>query len=145
MDNRLGQYERTQTMGQSPLDLILKVYDGACAAYKAAEQAYRDEDFDAGFEQMERVRKFVTHLYTTLDQEKGGEVAENLAKLYAYLINQIDVIEGTKDLTALQSCMKVLSNIREGWRGVKEQSGSQSRQPEAVAAESVTNEFSTIG
>jgi flagellar protein FliS len=132
-------------MGQSQLDLVLKVYDGACAAYEAAEQAYRNEDFDAGYEQMERVRRFVTHLYTTLDHEKGGEVAENLAKVYAYLINQIDVIEGTKDLTAIESSLKCLSNIREGWRGVKEQAGTNAEQLELVEAGSSTGEFTTTG
>ena len=121
MDGKLKEYQRTETLGKSQLDLILQVYDGAIAAYSAAKEAYEQNEYDVGYDHMERARRFITHLYTTLDPEKGGEVAENLAKLYAFVITQTDVAESTKNLSVIESSIEVLTNLRDGWRQLKSQ------------------------
>ena len=122
MNNKIGTYRRIDTMGKSQLDLILQVYDGAIAAYDSARERYQKQDFQGGYEQLERAKRFLTHLYTTLDLENGGEVGENLGKLYAFLINQTDLVVATKDITVLTSNIKVLNNLREGWAGIRGQS-----------------------
>jgi flagellar protein FliS len=145
MERKLKQYQRAQIMGESPLDLILTVYDGAISAYRAAEAAYRAEDHEAGYQQMERARKFVTHLYTTLDHENGGEVADHLARLYAFLISSIDQIEATKDITKIASCLRVISNLRDGWQGIKDQKDEHTDEEPASAVEATAGSFATSG
>jgi flagellar protein FliS len=91
MDDKLAAYRKADTLSKSQIDLILQVYDGAIAALKAAAVSYRNGDMQAGYEQLQRAKRFVTHLYTTLDPEAGGTVAENLGKLYAFVINQTNI------------------------------------------------------
>lgn len=119
MDGRLNQYRTTTTLGKTQLDLILQVYDGAIAAFRSAADSYRAEKLQAGYEQLERARKFLVHLYTTLDHEQGGDVADNLARLYTYVISQIDSAQATKDLTLIESNIKILDNLRDGWKQLK--------------------------
>jgi len=146
MDNRLGTYRRIDTMGKSPLDLILKVYDGAIAAYDSARECYKNEDFQGGYDQLERARRFVTHLYTTLDLEKGGEIAENLVKLYAFLISQTDLAIATKDITVLTSNVKMLRNLREAWAGIKDNSPDDRSEPDrGTEPEKQGGEFTVSG
>lgn len=121
MNDNVAAYRKTGTLGNSQLDLIIQVYDGAISNMNAAAQAYRNEDDSAGRESLEKAKKFVTHLYTTLDSEKGGDIAEQLGKMYAFVINEINVIEGTKDLQKIDDNMTVLKNLRLGWVGLKEQ------------------------
>ena len=106
-------------MGKSQIELILQVYDGAIAAYKAASECYQNSDFEGGFTQLEKAKRFLTHLYTTLDEESGGEISENLAKLYAFMISQTDLTIATKDLTVIRGNLKILNNLRAGWAGIK--------------------------
>jgi flagellar protein FliS len=121
MNYDLKAYESTSTLGLSQIDLILKVYDGAITAFKEASQLYSKNDLNAGYEKMEHAKKFITHLYTTLDPEKGGEVAERLGKIYAFVLNQTDVAQATKDLKIIDDNISVLDNLRQGWQGLKDQ------------------------
>jgi flagellar protein FliS len=121
MNDQLTAYKKTEILGKSQLDLIIQVYEGAIEAFKAARHAYEEEDNGTGHEQLERARRFVVHLYTTLDMEKGGEIADRLGRLYAFVINQTDMIEATKDLVGIDDNISILDNLRLGWLGLKEQ------------------------
>ncbi len=146
MDDKLGAYRTTDTMGKSQLDLVLQVYDGAARAFNTAKEHYSNEDPQAGFEEMEKAKRFVTHLYTTLNFDDGGEVAENLGKLYTFILNESNVIQGTKNLDQIDAIMKVLGNIREGWAGLKEQVQTESAVPsEQSTAPAPTGSFAISG
>jgi flagellar protein FliS len=120
MDGKISEYKTTDTLGKSQLDLIIKVYDGAIASYKETAEHIRAENTAGVHESLEKARRFVTHLYATLDPEKGGEVAENLGKLYAYVINLTNIVDATKDLSQIDDIITVLNNVRLGWVGLKE-------------------------
>lgn len=119
MDGRIKAYQTTDTLGKTQVELIIQVYDGAISSYKKAIEYYTHEEFQDGFEQLERSKKFLTHLYTTLDLKKGGEVAASLGKLYAFIINQTQMAESTKEIALLQSNIEILDNLRSGWQGVQ--------------------------
>ncbi len=120
MDGKLNTYQQVETSTKTQLDLILKVYDGAINSFKDASEHYKKEEFNEGYEQLEKSRKFLTHLYTTLDMDKGGEVAQNLGQMYVYIINQINVAEATKDLKIIDDNISMLNNIRSGWKDLKD-------------------------
>lgn len=134
MDRRLNTYRTAETEGKSQLDLVIQVYDGAIAAFKSAAEHYREKENDRGYEQLERARRFVTHLYTTLDAEKGGDISEQLARLYAYVINNVNVLEATKDLDFIDDNVTILSNLRDGWIGLREQNGQRPAPPQPETA-----------
>ncbi len=135
MSNNVNAYQKSEILGKSQLDLILMVYDGAVAAYKAASTAYSNRDNKKGHEELEKAKRFVTHLYTTLDSEKGGEIADQLGKLYAFVINQTNVIDATKDLKLIDDNINVLNNLRQGWLGLKQQQASQEDRGERTSEE----------
>ena len=124
MPNKLKEYQRADTMGKSHLDLLIQVYDGAISSFKSARQAYHEQENQQGYDHLEKGRRFLTHLYTTLDYDQGGEIAENLGKLYTFLISQVEIIQATKDVSKLQNSIKVLENLKAGWAGLKEVSGN---------------------
>ena len=63
----------------------------------------------------------IASLHTKLNPEAGGEIAENLGKLYAFIINQTNVAEATKDLSVIDDNISILDNVRLGWLELKEQ------------------------
>ena len=142
MDGTLATYRAVDTHGKSQLELILQVYDGALAAYREAARFYQKQDFNAGYESLEKAKRFVVHLYTTLDPEKGGQIAEQLSKLYAYVVNQTNVVEATKDLSQIDDIISVVENLRLGWSGLKELETSPDQKPSQEAA-APRREFST--
>ena len=121
MNGSLKSYETVDTLGKSQVELVIKVYDGAIAAYRAAAECYRKEEYQTGYDHLEKAKTFVVHLYTTLDNEQGGVIADNLGKLYSFIVNQTNVIEATKDLSDIDDIINVLTNLRAGWSELKQQ------------------------
>lgn len=145
MDTSVSSYRTIDTHGKSQLDLVLQVYDGAIAAYYRAGEHFEGQQFTEGREQMERAKRFVVHLYTTLNPEEGGEIAENLGKIYAYVVQETDVATATKDTGKIDDIISVLDNLRQGWRGLKEQemSGSTPTEPTSKNEAQPVGGFST--
>ncbi|MFQ5607309.1 MAG: flagellar export chaperone FliS [Candidatus Zixiibacteriota bacterium] len=119
IERGIGSYRKLDTLGKSPLELLLMVYGGAAQALKEAEEAFSADDRETGRRQLERARKFITHLYTTLDNEKGGEVAENLGKLYVFIIEQLQVAQATGKTAIISDLREIIENMRAGWTGIR--------------------------
>lgn len=138
MNEQIKSYRQVDTVGKSQIDLIIQVYSGAIQSLTAGREHYGADEFDAGYLQVEKSRKFLTHLYTTLDFEQGGEVARNLGKLYAFCMNELDVIEATKDISRIDSCIKVLGTLKQGWEQIRQDSRAVKAAPtEAASMESL--------
>ncbi len=68
-----------------------------------------------------RLRPLIASLHTKLNPEAGGEIAEDLGKLYAFIINQTNMAEATKDLSVIDDNISILDNVRLGWLEFKQQ------------------------
>jgi flagellar protein FliS len=122
MKNKLEAYRHADTMGKSPLDLILMVYDGAIKALKTASDHYVRKEEQAGYDEIQIAKRMVTHLYTTLDREEGGQVAEQLGKMYTWVISQLYIVEATRNVDQIGKIVEVMGNLRTGWDTLKTQS-----------------------
>jgi len=134
MKEKIRNYQLVATLGKSAPELIVKVYDGAIGNLEQASEYYGREDFQRGYEKMETARKFIVHLYTTLDLEKGGEIAAKLSQLYAFIVEKIDIVQATKDISAIRNSIEILSNIREGWVQLAKNLKNKTESAEETAA-----------
>ncbi len=137
MDGKVAAYQQSNILGKSPLDLVIQVYDGAIGSLERTAEAIRADDNTLVHEQLEKSRKFLTHLYTTLDMEKGGEIAVHLSRLYAFVISQTHVIEATKELQLIDDNVNILKNLRSGWVSLKQSRTTGSKTAEQSAAAGV--------
>jgi flagellar protein FliS len=121
MDSTTTAYQKSDIGGMAPLDLVIKVYDGAIASYRDALRSYQAGENEAGHDHLEKAKKFVTHLYTTLDEENGGDIAANLGKLYSFVINETNVLAATKEPKKFDDVVGILDNLRQGWLDLRQQ------------------------
>ena len=125
MNTKTQAYQTANILGKSQLDLVIQVYDGIIKAFSEARSAFDKKQNDKAYEQLEKAKKFLTHLYTTLNTEQGGDIAERLGEMYAYVINQINVIEAVKDPAQIDDNMTIINNLRMGWVDLKKQLAEQ--------------------
>ena len=128
MSNNVNEYKKTNTLGKSQIDLIIQVYDNAILNFQKTKDYYSKEEFENGHKYIDKAKTILTHLYTTLDMDKGGDIATQLSKLYAFIINQINIIEATKDIGQIDDIITIMENLRKGWTGLKEQQAQQKPQ-----------------
>jgi len=119
MKSRCELYQTINTMGLSQLDLILKVYTGAIAYLRQAQAEFAVARMIEGTSACDKARTCVVHLYTTLNMDKGGEIARHLGRLYAFIIEQIDLAAASASRERIDEVIGLLNTVKEAWDGLK--------------------------
>jgi flagellar protein FliS len=143
MNNALANYQKNQVAGMSQKDMIVLLYSGAIKFLDQASEEL-DKDNTEGFaDKVERVHRIVYHLYTTLDFDEGGEIAEKLGSLYSFVIGQIYILNSTRNPGIINDLREILSNLKEGWQSLgnagPEQSDASKQAESNVAKEKVVS------
>lgn len=60
----------------------------------------------------------VNGLRSSLDKEKGGEIAQNLDDLYEYMIHCLSEANINKDISKLEEVSRLLLEVKGGWDGI---------------------------
>jgi flagellar secretion chaperone FliS len=118
MDKKVISYQKAQLEGMSQRDLIVMCYKGTVKYLNDARQRFESGDGEGFSDQIEKAHRVIFHLYTTLDMQQGGEIAQKLADIYAYLINQIYLLNATKNLDIANGIIKIMNTLKEGWEGI---------------------------
>jgi flagellar protein FliS len=97
------------------------LYDGAIRFLNSAIKELNDNnDITAKANLIEKTVKILEYLQSCLDNEKGGEIADNLGRLYDYMSITLTRANLKNDIRKMEEVLKLLSTIREGWNGMCE-------------------------
>jgi flagellar secretion chaperone FliS len=109
-------YQAQATTTASPAQLVLMLYDGALTQIARADEALgEDGDAEAAHQALSKAQTIVTELAVTLDHERGGEVAANLASLYEYCTHLLVEANISKSPAGLGDAANVLRGLRDAW------------------------------
>jgi flagellar secretion chaperone FliS len=59
--------------------------------------------------------RLIGQLYATLDMEKGGKIAENLALLYDYMLRRLTLANAVNDAGIVVEVSGLVNTIKIGW------------------------------
>ncbi|MWP61890.1 flagellar export chaperone FliS [Gilliamella sp. Pas-s25] len=109
----------TRVNQASPHQLIVLLFDGALNAIKLASLYIQKGNIVGKGNAISKAINIVDNgLKSCLDLEKGGEIAENLDRLYQYISQQLVLANLHNDKEKLQTCFDLLNNIAESWREI---------------------------
>jgi flagellar protein FliS len=111
-----ARYRTTQIQASSPLERVVLLYDGAIRFIDAARAAIERKDIGARRIALGRAIAIVGELTSTLDMERGGEVAKSLDALYAFVSRRLLDAARQQQVAPLDDCRRILDTLREGWR-----------------------------
>jgi len=57
--------------------------------------------------------------------EEGGEVAENLSRLYDFCVHSLNKANTDNSVEALEAVNKVINEVKAGWEGISSERGSK--------------------
>ena len=109
------------------------LYDGAIGFMKQALAELGQNNLAAKVRLVEKVSKIIEYLQSCLDAEKGGEIAENLNRLYEYMMVRLTEANLHNDVAKMEEIIKLLGTVREGWAGICEAVRKTDVQEPAVA------------
>ena len=99
-------------------ELIVLLYSGALQFINRGRDLMLKKDIPGTFENLNKARNIFIHLLSTLNLEKGGEVAQKLSGLYAYFIEKITVANMTKEIGELDDIVPLIAKIKKSWENI---------------------------
>jgi flagellar protein FliS len=113
-----AQYQRTAVECGTPLELVVKLYDGAIANLDKARTGASTGNMLLRKEGLSKAMAIVSHLQSTLNMTAGGEISAKLDSLYTYVIGRLVEANTKKDPRALDEVHRLLSTLRDGWKQI---------------------------
>ena len=117
--NALSQYQQVRAEsaieGASPSELVGMLFQGALEKLAIAKGHMLRQEIAPKGEQLSRVISIIEGLRATLNLEAGGEIAQNLNRLYEYMARRL--LEGNmrNDPSALDEVGRLLGEIKGAW------------------------------
>ena len=105
----------------TPHKLVEMLFKGAKDALAQAMGAIERKDFEGKSKKISKATEIILNLQTYLDQEKGGEIAENLNELYTYMAKVLIDANRTNDLEKLREISGLLDTVADGWTSMSEE------------------------
>jgi len=121
--NPYSKYKTMEVTTTDPLKLVVLLYDGAISALKRAKEHIGRKDYMSKYKELMKAHDIVFELMACLDKEKGGDVAENLNSLYAYMLSRIMEANNSLDFEILDEIIGLLDNLNESWKELAKRRG----------------------
>jgi flagellar protein FliS len=110
-----NQYLEMKIQTATPEALVAMLYEGAIRFLNQAQNALAAKDWHKAHGNIVRAQNIVSELSVTLDKQKGGEIADNLARIYSYINDRLIEANIKKDAAKIGECIQILSNLNDAW------------------------------
>ena len=109
----------TDVENANPHRLIQLLLDGAVEKINKAKYFMSNKMIAEKGEYISWSISIIGGLQASLDKEKGGEIAENLDRLYDFCSYHLALANMENSTSKLDDVLNVMNQIREGWAGIK--------------------------
>jgi len=122
-------YREATVRGASPVELTIRLYEQTIEDLRQAAIAIEQNDIERRSNCIKHALLVVGHLQSSLDFEKGGEVAENLNRFYDVLRGRLLAVQFRPSKRGIAQQITDLLAVRAAWIEVER----SERMPEAAA------------
>ncbi len=116
-----AKYRRAQVDTATPAQLLVMLYDGAIRFLSIAREKMADGEIEARHSNLLKAQGIIAELLSSLDMAKGGEVATNLQRVYAYMLQQLVDANLYDKPAPIEEVLAMLRDLRESWATIAQQ------------------------
>ena len=111
-------YRDTAVTTQSKGRLIVLLYDGAVKFMKLAINEIEAGNQEAKGRYINRAQDIINELNAVLNTESGGDVAQNLRRLYCFMTNRLSQANAKSDPEMVREVIAIMEELNQGWKTV---------------------------
>jgi flagellar protein FliS len=112
-----------QTARASPVELVLVLTDGLLEELARARGHIVGKRYELKAKSLNKCTDIINGLSSSLDFDNGGEVVQNLGRLYEYCASRLYTAGVSLDPTIVDEVSTLLTTIKKGWLGVQANNG----------------------
>lgn len=121
----MKQYQNVNTQAQvldaSPHRLIQMLMEGCLTRLAQAKGAMERDQVAVKGEFLSKAIAIIGGLRDALDVQQGGDLAENLQRLYDYMAGRLLEANRANDTSIIDEVAGLLREIKSGWDGISNQ------------------------
>jgi flagellar protein FliS len=110
--SQAAHYRETQVMTASPAQLVVILYDHVLVCLRRARIAMEAGNTEQRILLLDKARHGLGELLATLNHDEGGVIAQNLARLYTFLLSELIDIGRTSDVARLERVTGIVTELR---------------------------------
>jgi flagellar protein FliS len=114
-NNAYNAYKNNSVNFASREQLLLMLLDGAVKFSKMGRQAIVDKEPKKAHENLVKTQNIFYELMATLDVAKGGEWAQNLMKIYDFIVRRLTDANIKKDIDIMNEVIPLIEEVRDTW------------------------------
>lgn len=104
-----------QVAAASPHQLVMMLFSGLSDELIRAKSHILAQRYERKAQSINKCIDILNALTSALDYEKGGELAENLARLYDYCVYRLYEASHQLSCEGIDEVETILNELREGW------------------------------
>ena len=112
---------QTSVLDASPHQLITMMFDGLISRLAMAKGFIGRQDYEEKSRCLGSAITIIGALQDALDAEKGGEIAENLDRLYLYMTRRVFAAGVANDVDIIDEVIGLVKTVKEGWDGIRDE------------------------
>ncbi len=125
MDTEASQkYLAQQVMSASPAKLVAMLYERAIMLLHDAVGAIEAGDIERRWRANSKATEIICELWQALDMEAGGEIAENLNRLYGCMMMHLTMVDTENNAQAARDVIRLLEPLRRSWHELADGKGA---------------------
>jgi flagellar secretion chaperone FliS len=113
-----GHYQQAQFATADRGRILLLMFDGALRFLAQAEAGLKDDRIEEFVGQLGRAQAVIAELLHTLDHKAGGEIAQQLDRLYRFMLEHLVEANVRKSPQHVAQVRHVLGIIAESYREI---------------------------
>ena len=114
-------YMESRILTADPMELVRLTYQAAIREVRTARERLQERDIQGRAAAIGKACELLTELTRALDRQNGGEYADRLAELYAYMMRKLSDANFTQTEGPLTEVLGLLTTVLEGWEGAQQQ------------------------
>lgn len=112
----------TSVMSADPHQLVSLLFQGALVAISQARIAMEAKQMDVKGRSITKAIAIIGEgLHASLDMKAGGDLAQNLAALYSYMVRKLVEANLKNDTDALDEVKRLLTELQGAWDSIRPQ------------------------
>jgi len=111
-------YQQQAVLTASKEKLVVMLFDGALRNIDRASRGLETNDVPGVGEALSKAFAIVGELRSSLDREKGEDIATNLERLYGFIQDRIVLANRDREQAPLDEARSILMTVKEGFDAV---------------------------
>lgn len=118
-----AQYRAATVETASPVQIVVRLYDGALQSLHQAVQAVEHKDLRAKVRHLRRAHAIVSELQASLAHNHANDLCVDLDRLYDYVLHCITTGSSNNPTDELEGAARVLRELRNAWAELATKNG----------------------